>query len=133
MRIISALTLCAVLGTVILPAAAADAAPAAPQDAQASVAGTWALTVETAQGTGRPTVKLQQNGEKLTGTYASEVFGERPVTGTVKGTEVTFAFTGSFEGTTFTVTYAGRVENDAMKGRVTLGDFGEGTFTGTRK
>ena len=103
------------------------------QEAPANVAGTWALTVQTAQGTGNPSVTFKQDGEKLTGTYSSQVFGEQNVTGTIKGNAITFSFTGSFEGNTFTVTYSGTVEKDTMKGKVTLGEIGEGTFTGTKK
>ncbi len=103
------------------------------QDSPADVAGAWALTVETAQGTGTPSVTFKQEGETLTGTYSSQVFGEHQVTGTVKGHAVTFGFTGSVEGNTFTVTYSGTVEKDTMKGKATFGDLGEGTFTGRKK
>lgn len=120
---------------VLLALAAASPldARAAPQDKPQNVAGTWALTVETAQGTGSPSVTLAQDGEKLTGTYSSQVFGEQKVSGSIKGSAVTFSFTGTVEGTTITVTYAGTVEKDTMKGKVSLGDLGEGTFTGTKK
>jgi hypothetical protein len=113
--------------------AALPAAIEPPQDKPQDVAGAWALTVETAQGTGSPSVTLKQDGEKLTGTYSSQVFGEQPVTGTIKGNAITFAFTGTVEGQSFTVTYSGTVEKDTMKGKVTLGDLGEGTFTGKKK
>lgn len=103
------------------------------QDAPANVAGAWALTVEIGGNTGTPSVTFEQDGEKLTGTYVSQVFGEQKVTGTVKGNAITFSFTGTMEGNTFTVTYSGTVEKDTMKGKVTLGDVGEGTFTGKRK
>ena len=55
------------------------------------------------------------------------------MTGTIKGNAITFSFTGTIEGTTLTVTYSGTVEKDTMKGKVTLGDAGEGTFTGKKK
>jgi hypothetical protein len=103
------------------------------QDKPADVAGAWALTVETAQGTGTPSVIFKQDGEKLTGTYSSPIFGEQQVTGTIKGNAITFSFTGTVEGTAIAVTYSGTVEKDAMKGKVTLGDLGEGTFTGKKK
>jgi hypothetical protein len=106
---------------------------AARQDAPADVAGAWALSVETAQGTGTPSVTFKQDGETLTGTYVSQIFGEQKVTGTIKGAAITFSFTGTMEGNTFTVTYAGTVEKDTMKGKVTIGDLGEGTFTGKKK
>ena len=104
-----------------------------PQDKPQDVSGTWALTVETANGTGNPSVTLKQDGGKLTGNYSSPLFGEQKVTGTIKGSAFTFSFTGSIEGNTLTVTYSGTVEKDTMKGKVTLGDLGEGTFTGQKK
>lgn len=118
------------LATVV---ALAATAPRVQQDKPQDVAGAWALTVETAQGTGNPSVTLKQDGEKLTGTYSSQIFGEQEVTGSIKGNAITFSFTGAIEGNTFTVTYSGTVEKDTMKGKVTLGDVGEGTFTGKKK
>ena len=102
-------------------------------DKPADVGGAWTLTVETAGGTGSPTVTFKQDGEKLTGTYSSQVFGEQKVTGTIKGTAISFFFDGSLEGTAVKVTYSGTVSGDAMKGKVTIGDLGEGTFTGKKK
>jgi hypothetical protein len=55
------------------------------------------------------------------------------VTGTVKGTAVTFAFEASFDGNAVKITYSGTVEKDTMKGDVQLGDFAKGTFTGKKK
>jgi hypothetical protein len=107
--------------------------PRTQQEDPADVAGVWALTVETSQGTGTPTVTFKQDGEKLTGTYSSQVFGEQQVTGTIKGLSITFSFTGSIGGAAVSVTYSGTVEKDTMKGKVTIGDLGEGTFTGKKK
>lgn len=103
------------------------------QEKPATVAGAWALTVETAAGTGSPSVTLKQDGETLTGTYSSQVFGEQKVTGTVKGNAITFSFTASVEGNSVPVTYSGTVEQTTMKGKVTLGDLGEGSFTGKKQ
>jgi hypothetical protein len=105
----------------------------ASQEQPADVAGTWALTVETAGGTGTPSVTLRQDGETLTGTYSSQVFGEQKVTGTIKGNAITFEFTASLEGNTMKVTYTGTVDAATMKGKVTVGDLGEGTFTGKKQ
>ena len=104
-----------------------------PQDKPLDVSGAWAITVETAQGTGTPGATFKQDGEKLTGTYSSQIFGEQPLTGTVKGNAITFTFKGTVEGTTLTVTYSGTVDKETMKGKVTLGELGEGTFTAKRK
>jgi hypothetical protein len=74
-----------------------------------------------------------QAGEKLTGHYSSEALGEADLTGTVKGRDIVFSFTANVQGMAIGVTYAGTIEaSDAMKGRVTLGGLGDGTFTAKR-
>lgn len=103
------------------------AAPAA-----IDVSGTWAVEVDTGQGTGTPSFTFKQEGEKLSGQYRG-LFGEAPVSGTIKGNAIEFWVDISVEGTSARVTYSGTVEKDAMKGTVKLGDLGEGTFKGTRK
>ena len=118
---------------VVLALAAVMTFPARAQEKPADVAGTWAITVETAGGTGTPKLTLTQSGETLSGTYSSEVFGEQKVTGTIKGNAITFGFTGTIEGTTVKVTYTGTVEATSMKGKVTIGDLGEGTFTAKKQ
>ena len=81
-----------------------------------------------------PTVTLKQDGEKLTGHYSSQNFGEVDLTGTVKGTAITFMFGADVQGTHLDVTYSGTIENkDSMKGKVNLGGVGEGTFTAKRQ
>lgn len=104
--------------------------PAAP--AAVDVSGTWAIEVETGQGTGTPSFTFKQEGEKLSGQYRG-LFGEAPVTGTIKGDAIVFSIDTTFEGNTVRVTYSGTVEKDTMKGTVKFGDLAEGTFKGTRK
>jgi hypothetical protein len=99
------------------------------QEKAVDVTGKWALSVETAAGTGNPSVEFKQDGETLAGTYSSQVFGEQKVTGTIKKNAITFGFTTSFQGTTVTVTYTGTADASSMKGTVTIGDLGDGTFT----
>jgi hypothetical protein len=102
------------------------AAPAA-----VDVTGTWAVEVETGQGTGTPSFTFKQEGDKLSGQYRG-LFGEAPVTGTLNGSAITFSVNVTAEGNPVRVTYSGTVDKD-MKGTVKLGDLAEGTFTGTRK
>jgi L-seryl-tRNA(Ser) seleniumtransferase len=125
MRIMTSVLMLALAAVMTLPIRA--------QEKPADVAGTWAITVETAGGSGTPTLTLEQNAEKLTGTYSSQVFGEQKVTGTIKGNAITFTFTGAIEGNSITVTYTGTVDGSTMNGKVSLGDLGEGTFTAKRK
>ena len=116
--------------TVSLAAAAAFAGSVA-LAADANVTGDWTMTVETQQGTGNPTFKLKQEGTKVTGTYKG-MLGEAAVTGTVTGNEVKLVYQANAQGMELTVTYAGTVDGNTMKGKVILGDFGEGTFTGKK-
>jgi len=104
----------------------AAAAPAAKTD----LSGTWNLEVETAQGSGRPTLVITQNGEALSGTYQG-MLGEAPLTGRLSGSdfEISFKVSGQVEGT---VVYKGTTDGATMKGKVSLAGIGEGTFTGRR-
>jgi hypothetical protein len=131
MRTITSMAVFLVALSVSLPAAAVTRALI--QEKPADVAGNWAITVETQAGGGTPTLTLKQDGETLTGTYSSQVFGEQKVDGTVKGNAITFGFTASVEGTTIKVTYTGTVESTSMKGKVSLGELGEGTFTAKKQ
>lgn len=97
------------------------------------VTGKWQLNVETQAGSTTPSVTLKQDGDKLTGHYSSATLGEADVTGSVKDADVTFSFTASVQGTSINVTYKGTVDKDTMKGSLSLGDLGEGSFTGKRQ
>jgi hypothetical protein len=74
---------------------------------------------------------LQQEGTSVTGTYKGQL-GEAPVTGTVKGNELSLSYKINAQGVDLTVTYAGAVDGKAIKGKVSYGEIGEGTFTGTK-
>ena len=98
----------------------------------ADVAGTWNLTVKTSAGTGTPTLVLQQDGDKLTGMYTGR-FGASPVKGTLQGNAIEFSFTVSGPMGSGDVTYNGTVDGAWMRGTVSLGQMGDGTFTGAKQ
>jgi hypothetical protein len=92
----------------------------------ADVSGTWQVTVETSQGTGTPTLDLQQKGDQLTGTFHSQILGDAKVTGTVKGNAIEFSFEGDAGGQTLKVNYKGTIEGPAaMKGTAVYAGFDE--------
>jgi hypothetical protein len=130
MRILPSAAIILLAMAVTLPARAQATGA---QEKPADVAGTWAITVEIGGNTGTPTLTLKQDGETLTGTYSSQVFGEQKVTGSIKGNSITFGFSASLEGTNVKVTYTGTVDKATMKGKVTLGELGEGTFTAKKQ
>ena len=103
------------------------------QGSKVDLTGKWSFTVQTDAGSGNPTFTLKQDGEKLTGKY-SGLFGEADVTGSVKGSDFTFSFSADAQGTKVDNTYKGTIENkDSLKGTVSIGGVGEGTFTAKRQ
>ena len=111
-----------------------SAAAWAGQAAKVDVTGTWAFVVESAGGTGMPTVTLKQEGEKVSGHYSSQLMGEAELSGTVKGNAINFAVSADVQGTKVELKYTGTIENkDSMKGTTSAGEFGDGTFTAKRK
>ena len=97
-----------------------------------NVSGNWKLTFETPNGPAGPSVVLKQEGEKLTGTYKGR-FGESPLEGVVKGTEIKFTVKVNAQGQEVLVEYAGTVDGDKMKGKVKFGEMGEADFTGKKE
>lgn len=96
--------------------------------------GTWTFTVNTDGGSGTPTVTLKQQGDSVSGTYVSQVFGSIPLKGTVKGPEFTLVGEGNMQGQSFTVTFAGKIKNaEEVEGSVDFGGLTAGTFAGKRR
>lgn len=84
-----------------------------PSNLSTSVAGIWEMSVQKRSGTGTQTwtLKLEQNGEQLTGIIKSEG-GDLPVTGTIKGQTINL-FAKRFG---VTVEFPARLERDTMTG-----------------
>ena len=105
----------------------------AAQAAKVDVTGKWVFNVETAAGSGTPTMTFKQDGEKLTGHYSGQL-GEAELTGTVKGQAIEFKFAAEIQGQTLNAVYSGTVDSkDSMKGKVSLVGLGDGTFTAKRQ
>ena len=118
-------------------ALAALAIAGAALEAQASkvdITGKWLFNVETAAGSGTPTITLKQDGEKLTGHYSGQ-FGEIDgLTGSIKGSDFTFKFAADAQGTSLEFVYTGTVEGkDALKGKVNIAGLADGTFTAKKQ
>ena len=116
--------------------ASTAAAPAASASttAPASLTGTWNVSLELPNISATPTMVLKQDGEKLTGEYVSQQYGKFPLTGTVKGSDVTIAYAMNVEGNALNVSYAGKIDTDGkITGTVNFGDMMNGTFAATRQ
>jgi hypothetical protein len=119
----------------LLPALAAAQARGGGQAAPpVSLAGTWTFTVTTDAGGGTPTVTLTQRGDSLSGSYASETFGQQTLKGAVNSREFTLQFTADMAGQALTVVYKGTIESaTSLKGTVSFGALGGGTFTAVKR
>jgi len=96
------------------------------------VSGPWSFQVETSIGSGRPSFTFKQDGERLSGNYKG-AFGEAPVSGSIRGNDLTFSVRVTVDGSEGTIVYKGNVEKDgSMKGTVALGDSVSGTWTAKR-
>jgi hypothetical protein len=97
----------------------------------AKVAGQWNISLELGEITGRPTIDLKQDGEKLSGTYRGR-YGASPIQGSVKDNQIEFTVTMAAEGQQTSGYFAGTVEGDKMSGTVEFEGAGEGTWVATR-
>ena len=84
--------------------------------------------------TASPTFVVKQEGEKLTGDYVSAQYGKWPISGTIKGADVSLSFAMNVDGNALNVTYTGAVNKDgSIKGTANYGDMMSGTFVATMK
>ena len=73
---------------------------------------------------------FQVDGEKLTGTVTN-TYGEEQITeGVVKGDEISFIIMAG--GGQFKITYKGKLDGEAIKFHVIVGDMGEGDMVAKR-
>ena len=89
--------------------------------AQTSVEGEWDGVFNTPGGARPFKFVLKVDGEKLTGT-AKRASGDVPLAGTLKGSDITFSYTISYNGNNVTLTYTGKVNGDSMSGTVMFND-----------
>lgn len=99
--------------------------------AQKSVEGEWDAVFNTPGGPRPFKLVLKVDGEKLTGT-AKRSSGDVPVAGTIKGADISFSYTISYNGNAVTLTYTGKVDGDAMSGTVTFNDTASDTWSAKR-
>lgn len=96
----------------------------------ADLSGTWSADVTLDAGSGTATFVFKQAGDNLTGTYTG-VAGTANVTGTVKGSDVEWAFEGAEVGK---VSYKGKLDaSGKITGTVEYGQLGSGKFTAQKQ
>jgi hypothetical protein len=95
------------------------------------VNGTWDLTIESPQGTRNATAVLKADGEKVSGAMKRQQ-GELPLTGTIKGSDITLVYTIKFQDQDMKITLSGTADKDSMKGNADFGGFAQGTWSAKR-
>jgi hypothetical protein len=93
------------------------------QDKKGDPTGTWKWTTEFKDQKRETTLKLKADGDKLTGTISTGGRQGKPTEtkiedGVVKGGEVSFTVTRTFNDMKFVLKYKAKVEGDALKGTV---------------
>ena len=100
--------------------------------AAADVSGTWNVDGDVVGNAVKFACTLKQDGEKLSGT-ANMQGKDIPMTGSVKGSTVSFTFDVDHEGTTYTNVFTGRLgDNGVIEGSIAVGGV-EGSFTAKKK
>jgi hypothetical protein len=100
--------------------------------AQGNVAGAWDLAVNGPEGPVNATATLKQDGEKVTGEIESQA-GKTTLTGTMKGTTLSMAFTMETPQGPMEIKVTGEVDGASMKGTIDLAGMGQMEFTAKKK
>ena len=93
-----------------------------------SLNGDWDISLNTPIGPAQSKASLKHEGENISGRIKT-MFGEFPISGTLKGTDVTLKYTISADGNELTVTLKGKLDGETMKGSADYGSAGEGDWT----
>jgi len=98
-----------------------------------NVSGQWTVNVNVGQGDTAITLNLQQEGDRLSGSIAGPLGAGEISNASITGAgEVRFTVTLNVQGQTKEATFNGRLENNQIRGSVTIVGLAPGTFTATR-
>jgi hypothetical protein len=102
-----------------------------PQQAEINLTGEWSAVVTAPRGELEYTMYLTHEGPRLTG-YLQSQYGEIPLKGSVKGSEVSLSWTMMDGSKEIAITMTGTVSGDTIRGTAKLGTIGEGAFRAER-
>ena len=91
-------------------------------DDKANATGTWKYSVNINDQARESTIKLKQEGDKLTGTVTSGFNNQEAKIedGKVKDGEVSFKVVRDFNGQKITIKYSGKLSADTIKGKMEI-------------
>jgi len=99
--------------------------------AQKSIAGEWDATFNTPGGPQALKLIFKVDAERITGT-AKRARGDVAIAGTIKGDDITFAYSIDYNGNPVTITFTGKVKGDTMGGSVSFNDTEGGDWSAKR-
>jgi hypothetical protein len=132
MKYVIAFALACLVVISAVPAAAQDAPKPDAKAAQVDVTGSWNITVETPNGAIENVGTLKQEGEKLTGTLASQM-GEVALEGTVVANEIKWVLNIDMGGQQVAIAFAGKVEGETMAGIFEMGGMGSAAWSAKKR
>ena|SRR5450631_1334284 len=94
--------------------------------------GTWKATFDTQIGEQHYTYELKADGEKLTGKATNDRGAAEITEGTVKGDDIFFVESLSFQDQKIRIEYTGKVSGDEIKFSRKVGDFATEEFVAKR-
>ena len=96
-----------------------------------SAAGTWKITTKSPMGSQEGTLKLDVDGDRLTGTMSAAQGSMELQNGKIDGNDLSWSakMTSPMP---MTLEFRASVDGDAISGTVKLGAFGNATFEGAR-
>ncbi|MDP6581991.1 MAG: hypothetical protein QF681_15160 [Vicinamibacterales bacterium] len=100
--------------------------------AQTDITGEWSMTFDTDQGSRTATLKLEQDGETVTGELASDQ-GAVEFEGTIVGNKLEWLIEVDAGGAFIEIAMDGTVDGDEMMGSADFGGYGGGDWTATRQ
>jgi hypothetical protein len=132
MKYVLAFALACLVAVSAVPAYAQEAAKPEAAAVKVDVTGVWDMTVETPNGAIENVGTLKQEGEKLTGTLASQM-GEIALEGTVGGNEIKWLLNIDMGGQQMSIAFAGKVEGETMAGIFEMGGMGTAAWSAKKR
>ena len=132
MKYALAIALACLVAVTALPVYAQEAPRQDAKPAVVNVTGVWDMSVETPNGTIDNVATLKQEGEKLTGTLASQM-GEIAMEGTVVGNEIKWVLNIDMGGQQVAIAFAGKVDGETMAGVFEMGGMGTAAWNAKKR
>ena len=132
MKYLTAFALAFLIAVSAVPAYAQEAPKPDAKPAPVDVNGVWDMVVEGPQGAIDVVTTFKQEGEKITGTQASQM-GETAFEGTVAGNEVKWVLNIDMGGQQMSIAFAGKVDGESMAGVFDMGGMGTAAWTAKKR